>query len=224
MSFDLQLDEITDTNIRIGIFSPNPWAFNTAFDGMQLSHDSGGIIRSIARDVSNNEYIGTSCSSLDTSKHYYNLTLLGGTSYLYKDGALCDSLTTYNTNGYAGLVVFNEFNESEHAEFSDFQFTNLDATTSTSTTTTIATTTTTLPPTTTTTLPVTTTTLGGYKAGDIAGAVVTGMYLFVGGLTGFAGDLGAMVVLGVFASIIVVSLVSMTEGGRKTIKGLFGVK
>jgi hypothetical protein len=65
--------------------------------------------------------------------------------------------------------------------------------------------------------------LGDYGISALIGKVVDFIYLFVSGLTGFAGDFASIIVLGLFVTLLVGIAVLMTDGGRKTIKGLMGV-
>jgi hypothetical protein len=66
-------------------------------------------------------------------------------------------------------------------------------------------------------------TLGDYGISALIGKVVDFIYLFVAGLTGFAGDFASIIVLGLFITLLVGIAVLMTDGGRKALKGLMGV-
>jgi hypothetical protein len=234
-SWYVQQNTLSTANFRVGFFNPNDTNPDNA-ETVQLSFDEGGVTRLYSAGGAE---VGASCATMDTNKHLYNMTVVGGVDTLYLDGTFCSNVTQVNTVGYVRVLMY-----AENVEFSEFQITDLDATTTTSTTTTstttstTSTTTTTLPPTTTTlpptttttlpptstTLPVTTTTLGGYKAGDIAGAFVTGMYLFVNGMTGYAGDIGSILVLGFAVFAIITAAVMMTDGGKKVMKDIMNIK
>jgi hypothetical protein len=65
--------------------------------------------------------------------------------------------------------------------------------------------------------------LGDYGISALIGKVVDFIYLFVAGITGYAGDLASIIVLGLFITLLVGVAVLLTDGGRKALKGLMGI-
>jgi len=65
--------------------------------------------------------------------------------------------------------------------------------------------------------------LGEYGISALIGKVVDFIYLFVAGITGYAGDFASIVVLGLFVGLLVGVAVLMTDGGRKALSGLMKI-
>lgn len=65
--------------------------------------------------------------------------------------------------------------------------------------------------------------LGEYGISALIGKVVDFIYLFTAGLTNYAGDFSSIVVLGLFVGLLFAVALTMTDGGRKILKGLMNI-
>jgi hypothetical protein len=65
--------------------------------------------------------------------------------------------------------------------------------------------------------------LGDYGISALIGKVVDFIYLFVAGLTGYAGDLSSIIVLGLFVTLLVGVAVLMTDSGKKILRDVTSI-
>jgi hypothetical protein len=65
--------------------------------------------------------------------------------------------------------------------------------------------------------------LGEYGISALIGKVVDFLYLFTAGIADYAGDMASIIVLGLFVTLLVGVAVLLTDGGRRTVKGLMGL-